>query len=836
MTELNGVLKKIGVKLKIQDIIDKYNIKKVKTIKNKFTLRYKDPITTFVKTVKLYSICNKDYIVIPRFGAFELLKSGIIDNIFNKLKLGEDVNCNYIGESNENQKVIVKHLMNNIYNKNVNGDAGCTLHMKAGCHNIFTEILMYDGTIKYVQDIKVNDILMGDDSTPRKVLQLCRGNELMYEMHLYNGKKHIINKGHILSLKYFNNNKIKDDKSQFISKCFNKNTLLEEYKYFPYNANNKMDIYKDVMLFNNNCIVDISVEEYLKLPDNIKVKLYCYTLPIEFKEQELLIDPYIYGRWLINKNINNDDIEFKQNIRNLYIEDNGIPLIYKINSRINRLKLISGIINSCGVYTEYNNYMILINNKTLMEDIIFICKSLGLRVIKQLKHSSYILDDNEIKPYYVYQLEIYGYNNQELSIKNIPTIYKDNDSSYLLYSFYITKLDKRNYYGFTLDNNHRYFTSDFICHHNSGKTFVAMDLISKINKKTLIVVPNTFLLKQWLELLHKYFPDNKIGEYYSKKKKDGDIIVSIINSAILNDFTFKTKINKEKIITTYTPIEYYNQFGFIIFDESHKYCSNTFKSIFKVAQCNYMLGLTATPNERLDHFDAVSHLNIGNVLDVEELTNYEKNDVIFESTVEVIKYSGPNEYTNVEINPKNNMINVPFIINQIINDEYRNQLIIDNIKKLSIDNLNIFVFSERRNHLITLYDLLKEQYEEECELSIPEENKNIVLYGGSSDNDIQNAKEKSKVIFTTYQYSSTGVSIVKMNAMILATPRKSNSTQIIGRVFRLGKGQDIHRKIIDIVDDKLPLKYQYNSRKKTYKDRDSIITKTNIDYKDIFLQ
>ena len=46
-----------------------------------------------------------------------------------------------------------------------------------------------------------------------------------------------------------------------------------------------------------------------------------------------------------------------------------------------------------------------------------------------------------------------------------------------------------------------------------------MDLISKINQKTLIIVPNTYLLKQWVELLTQYFPENTIGEYYGKTKR-----------------------------------------------------------------------------------------------------------------------------------------------------------------------------------------------------------------------------------------------------------------------------------------------------------------------------
>ena len=36
-----------------------------------------------------------------------------------------------------------------------------------------TPVLMYDGTIKMVQDIKVGEKIMGDDSKPRNILSTC---------------------------------------------------------------------------------------------------------------------------------------------------------------------------------------------------------------------------------------------------------------------------------------------------------------------------------------------------------------------------------------------------------------------------------------------------------------------------------------------------------------------------------------------------------------------------------------------------------------------------------------------------------------------------------------
>ena len=372
-----------------------------------------------------------------------------------------------------------------------------------------------------------------------------------------------------------------------------------------------------------------------------------------------------------------------------------------------------------------------------------------------------------------------------------------------------------------------------------GKTFIAMDLISKINQKTLIIVPNTYLLKQWVELLTKYFPDNTIGEYYGKIKKNGDIIVSIINSLISESFILKDYYNK-KITYTYLYQDFFKQFGFIILDESHIYCTDIFKIIYHRFQSSYMLGLSATPDERQNKCDLISHAHIGQVLDAHTLPNFIHSDIKFIADLHLIKYNAPDEYNKLHINPTTNMICVPQIIEDLINDPYRNKLILNELFNLFELKLNIFVFSERRSHLEYLYQqfnyLLEEKYTEnnyKSYLSIPELdiNNNLVLYGGSSDEDIQMAKNKSNIIFTTYSYSSTGVSIDKMNAVILTTPRKSKSKQIIGRIFRLNKEHSHIKRIIKkIIDNKSVLKNQLYSRMDAYKERECNIYKKNIDY------
>ncbi len=64
-----------------------------------------------------------------------------------------------------------------------------------------TKVLMYSGELKNVEDIKVGDKLMGDDSTPRNVLSITKGREEMYWIRQNKGIDYRVNKSHILSLK-----------------------------------------------------------------------------------------------------------------------------------------------------------------------------------------------------------------------------------------------------------------------------------------------------------------------------------------------------------------------------------------------------------------------------------------------------------------------------------------------------------------------------------------------------------------------------------------------------------------------------------------------------------
>ncbi|MEL7222810.1 MAG: Hint domain-containing homing endonuclease, partial [Bacteroidota bacterium] len=121
-----------------------------------------------------------------------------------------------------------------------------------------TPVLLYDGTIKPVEDIQVGDLLMGDDSTPRKVLSLARGREAMYWVRQNKAMDYRVNESHILSLK----------KSR------------QEGRY------------------ERGEVIDISLKEYLDKSGKFKSNFKGYKVGVDFPEQRLPLPPYFLGLWL----------------------------------------------------------------------------------------------------------------------------------------------------------------------------------------------------------------------------------------------------------------------------------------------------------------------------------------------------------------------------------------------------------------------------------------------------------------------------------------------------------------------------------------------------------
>lgn len=70
------------------------------------------------------------------------------------------------------------------------------------CMSADTLVVMFDGSLKKIQDIEVGDKVMGVDSTPRTVLQLHKGVAPMYRVSQSKGMTYEVNEGHLLCCYY----------------------------------------------------------------------------------------------------------------------------------------------------------------------------------------------------------------------------------------------------------------------------------------------------------------------------------------------------------------------------------------------------------------------------------------------------------------------------------------------------------------------------------------------------------------------------------------------------------------------------------------------------------
>jgi hypothetical protein len=170
------------------------------------------------------------------------------------------------------------------------------------------------------------------------------------------------------------------------------------------------------------------------------------------------------------------------------------------------------------------------------------------------------------------------------------------------------------------------------------------------------------------------------------------------------------------------------------------------------------------------------------------------------------------------------------MVNQLCTDFYRIHLIVKIAYELRKQNMNVFIFADRRGYL----DEIREELNRfNITNEIVEDIKSTRLVGGAKAEDIKHAEIHSNVILTTYQFMGTGKSIPKMDSIILTTPRKSKSRQYINRIFRLGSNYDITRKIIDIVDWSTPMKSQWYKRKLYYDEMKYPINIKKVDYTEL---
>lgn len=287
-----------------------------------------------------------------------------------------------------------------------------------------TNVIMFDGKIKKVEELENGEELMGDDSKPRIVSNMHNDTGPLFKV-THGKTEYTVNDQHILSLKCDKNIQFKKEK--FIVTWFDKSILKCKSKNF--------DTKQEANDFNCNEFIDLPIQTFINLPKKYKKILKGYKKVIDFTFKELPIEPYTLGCWintgeLPKQKVLSENQQYKSNNEQENKEQdfslvNGLPEIYKYNTIENRQRLLNGFIES-------NKY---IKNEKIIDDFIWLCNSLMFNAEK-IKHKSQ--------------------NKWKLKIK------KERDQNLEIQSVVLGE-----YYGFEVDQNHRFLLDSFIVTHNS---------------------------------------------------------------------------------------------------------------------------------------------------------------------------------------------------------------------------------------------------------------------------------------------------------------------------------------------------------------------------------
>ena len=177
----------------------------------------------------------------------------------------------------------------------------------SGCFGVDTPILMWDGTVKMVQNIGVGDVLIGDDGTPRIVKQTCSGIDEMFDVHQTRGMDFKVNSKHKLAVKLTADRDIYWFKglSVWMLRWFDMESMRMKTKSFKVTdtvssdeALNEATAFRETLM-DIPFVYEIPVDEFIKIRRGTQAAFLGFKGDrIEWARTPVRLDPYLLGVWL----------------------------------------------------------------------------------------------------------------------------------------------------------------------------------------------------------------------------------------------------------------------------------------------------------------------------------------------------------------------------------------------------------------------------------------------------------------------------------------------------------------------------------------------------------
>jgi len=300
-----------------------------------------------------------------------------------------------------------------------------------------------------------------------------------------------------------------------------------------------------------------------------------------------------------------------------------------------------------------------------------------------------------------------------------------------------------------------------------GKTVMAVALTCVTKNKTLIILDNSNLIKQWTESIVKFtnVKEEEIGLIKGPKfttTKDTQFTIAMVQ-------TLMSKVKRD-IKDFYGKMKECG-FDLVFFDECHKTtCGPKFAMASLFLNTKNIVGLSATPFADRLHKIFMEN-TIGDII-VED-ANY---DLV--PTINLVNYNSglTAKYGKFVLAARDMIKQRARFISKLPESSNYKQLIIDLVKGLRKDGHVVIIIVFTKVLVNSIHDWLKNEGIESRQ-----------FYSQKTDID----KDKDNVIIATYAYAGAGFDMKRLSAAIIATPLSGRKSliQVVGRILRTLKGK-----------------------------------------------
>lgn len=440
------------------------------------------------------------------------------------------------------------------------------------------------------------------------------------------------------------------------------------------------------------------------------------------------------------------------------------------NVRINRNALVPQLINFLKEELNFSN------------NEFYIRKNSGKNTFGLDRYFKFI---EEIDDYILLPKGFIGKTLRFCKEKNISNNFVDNRKLHktVLFSFQATL---KEYQKPTIVATDKKDIGVIVAPPGSGKTIMALKIVANKQQPALIIVHRKQLADQWVERIGSFLGilKKEIGKIGQGKVKLGEKV------------TIATIQSLAKIFEKGEGKELAQAFGLIIVDECHHIPATTFHNTISKFHSYYLYGLTATPFRKYNDGKLI-FIHLGEVISEIKSTEIESSE-------------------NPEIIIRNTVLNVPYnaktdhfetLSKILVHDSERNKLILEDVSKVLKTGKKAVILTERKEHIDTLNQYLKQSYE------------TVTLSGDDSESSRNNKWKilnsgNFQVLITTGQFFGEGSDLQNIQCLFLVYPFsfEGKLIQYIGRVQR----SEITPTIYDYRDYKIDYLNKMFLKRNTY--------------------